>query len=92
MMYKLTVTNQFRKDFKKVYKSGIFNLKSYHKILNILLSGEEPELKYKDHSLKGHLNGYRECHICPDLLLIYRKYDKVMELHLFRIGNHSELF
>ena len=46
--------------------------------------------KYCDHELKGNLKDYRECHIKPDLLLIYEPNDKVIQL--VRIGSHSELY
>ncbi|SMB30481.1 Toxin of the YafQ-DinJ toxin-antitoxin system [Sterolibacterium denitrificans] len=46
---------------------------------------------YRDHDLSGNWAGYRECHIKPDLLLIYRKSDN-NTLRLARLGSHSELF
>jgi mRNA interferase YafQ len=45
----------------------------------------------RDHALSGDWNGYRECHVKPDLLLIYRKPDRDT-LRLARLGSHSELF
>ena len=45
----------------------------------------------RDHALSGNWSGYRECHIKPDLLLIYRKPD-ASTLRLARLGSHSELF
>ncbi|MGD1641148.1 type II toxin-antitoxin system YafQ family toxin [Klebsiella pneumoniae] len=48
-------------------------------------------LRYRDHDLSGDWAGYRECHIKPDLLLIYRKSD-ADTLRLARLGSHSELF
>jgi mRNA interferase YafQ len=47
--------------------------------------------KQHDHELSGDWAGYRECHIKPDLLLIYRKPDADV-LGLARLGSHSELF
>jgi mRNA interferase YafQ len=49
------------------------------------------ETKHRDHDLSGDWSGYRECHILPDLLLIYRKPDDAT-LRLARLGSHSELF
>jgi mRNA interferase YafQ len=49
------------------------------------------EPRHRDHDLSGDWAGYRECHIKPDLLLIYRKPDTVT-LRLARLGSHSELF
>lgn len=49
------------------------------------------ETRWRDHELMGGWNGYRECHIRPDLLLIYRKTDQ-NSLRLARLGSHNELF
>jgi mRNA interferase YafQ len=46
----------------------------------------------QDHALKGEWAGYRECHVKPDLLLIYGKPAGVTTLRLARFGSHSELF
>ncbi|EAJ1622669.1 type II toxin-antitoxin system YafQ family toxin [Campylobacter upsaliensis] len=48
--------------------------------------------KYKDHALKGNLKTFRECHIKPDLLLIYQKLEKELILHCINVGKHSEIF
>ncbi len=48
-------------------------------------------LRHRDHDLSGDWAGYRECHIKPDLLLIYRKSDGDL-LRLARLGSHGELF
>jgi len=59
-----------------------------------LLNDQMLQPQYRDHDLSGDWKGYRECHLKPDLLLIYRKLDnddgKI--LRLARIGSHSELF
>lgn len=47
--------------------------------------------KYRDHALIGDWSGYRECHLKPDLLLIYKKVEQSV-LQLARLGSHSELF
>ena len=48
--------------------------------------------KYNDHKLKGNYKDYRECHIKPDLLLIYKKKEEVLILTCIDLGSHSELF
>lgn len=56
------------------------------------LANERPlEGRRRDHALSGDWSGYRECHIKPDLLLIYRKPEEE-SLWLVRLGSHSELF
>lgn len=49
------------------------------------------DARHRDHDLSGDWAGYRECHVKPDLLLIYRKSDSDA-LRLARLGSHSELF
>ena len=45
--------------------------------------------RYRDHALTGEWSDYRDCHVKPDLVLIYRRSDDA--LVLARIGSHSEL-
>ena len=60
-------------------------------VLAVLANDEALDDRYRDHNLSGNWAGYRECHIKPDLLLIYRKTDHD-ELRLARLGSHGELF
>jgi mRNA interferase YafQ len=60
-------------------------------VLAALVNDQTLEPKHRDHELSGDWGGYRECHIQPDLLLIYRKPD-AETLRLARLGSHSELF
>ena len=55
------------------------------------MMGFRSDTSYRDHALSGKWAGYRECHIKPDLLLIYRKVN-TDTLRLARLGSHSELF
>ena len=57
-------------------------------------NGEELEQKYKDHILINdkHYMKYRECHIQPDWLLVYKVQDNELVLLLFATGSHSDLF
>jgi mRNA interferase YafQ len=58
----------------------------------LALANDRPlELRHRDHDLSGDWAGYRECHVKPDLLLIYRKPD-ANTLRLARLGSHSDLF
>ena len=59
--------------------------------LNFLAMDEPLDRCYHDHDLSGNWAGYRECHLKPDLLLIYRKSEPNI-LRLARLGSHSELF
>ncbi|EIE28021.1 type II toxin-antitoxin system YafQ family toxin [Helicobacter pylori] len=77
----------FKKDFKKLVKNGFDD-----SVLNeVILRKKEPlSPPFKDHALKGVWKPYRECHIKPDILLVYLVKDD--ELILLRLGRHSELF
>lgn len=58
----------------------------------LALAADQPlEPRYRDHELSGDWSGYRECHLKPDLLLIYKIPDQET-LRLARLGSHSELF
>ena len=89
MKYKLARENSFKRSYKKL-KLSDKEEESYIDIIYKLLNDETLELKYKDHQLKGSLEAFRECHIKPDLLLIYRIKNNTLEL--VDIGSHSELF
>jgi mRNA interferase YafQ len=65
-------------------------LRKLRSVLELLIAGEELPAGYKDHPLKGDWKGYRDAHIEPDWLLIYRVAGD--ELHLARTGSHADLF
>lgn len=82
-------SGQFRRDVKRAQKRGKDTAK-LRELLALLLAGEALPERYKDHPLKGDWNGYRDAHIEPDWLLIYRIVG--VELHLARTGTHADLF
>ena len=88
--YKVDFSKKFRKEYKKAIKQGY--AKKVDSIIEKLANNEPLEPKHKDHALKGEYIGYRECHIEPDLLLIYKKQEDILVLVCFRLGSHSELF
>lgn len=88
-MYEIFRTSSFKKDYKKLSASDKEILK---KIVTVLANGEVLDTQYKDHQLIGNYLGCRECHLKPDLLLIYRITNDILELALTRVGSHSKLF
>ena len=88
-MYEIFRTSSFKKDYKKLSNSDKEILKE---VVTLLANGETLDKNYKDHSLIGNYLGCKECHLKPDLLLIYRINDDVLELALTRVGSHSKLF
>ena len=89
--YDILVTNRFKRDVKTMIKRNL-DIQQLDEVVEILASGESLDSRYRDHELKGDWIGYRECHISPDWLLIYRIEDKLLILTLTRTGSHSDLF
>ena len=90
-MYSIWYSNKFKKDIRRAIKRG-HNINQIQAIIELLASGESLPEKYKDHQLTGNWSGYRECHINPDWLLIYKIDDDMLILTLTRTGTHSDLF
>lgn len=93
----MTKTIFWSKKFKQDYKRLISSVNSeiideLLTVIEILANGQNLPEKYKDHLLKGNWKDYRECHIKPDLLLIYKLENNDLTLTLVRTGSHSELF
>jgi mRNA interferase YafQ len=91
MIFKIVLSNRFKKDLKIAKKRGL-DLDQLKTVVNKLANGEKLEKKYRDHGLVGDYAGFRECHIQPDWLLVYRIEQEELELFLFRTGTHSDLF
>ncbi len=89
--YDIKKSNAFKRAIKK-FENQKKVLEKIEIIIDTLADDIPLEPKHKDHSLKGEYIGYRECHIEPDLLLIYKKQDDILVLVCFRLGSHSELF
>ena len=89
-MYSLEYSTQFKKDFKKITKRSIPDIVEVGRIISMLQRDEPLEDRHVDHPLAGNWQGFRDCHIKPDLVLIYRVNDGMLQLA--RIGSHSELF
>ncbi|KZY34539.1 addiction module toxin RelE [Oleiphilus sp. HI0081] len=89
-MLTLEYATQFKKDFKKIAKLPIPDVVEVGHVIKLLQLGETLPDKYVDHMLSGNWQGYRDCHVKPDLLLIYKADNN--SLKLARIGTHSELF
>lgn len=90
-MLKIVPSNRFKKDLKLAQKRGM-NLNLLRTVVNTLAEGKKLDIQYRDHELTGDYNGFRECHVQPDWLLIYRIEQGELELFLFRTGTHSDLF
>ena len=90
-MLKIVPSNRFKKDLKKAIKRNL-DISLLDEVVTKLANNKKLEKKYKDHDLKGEYVGFRECHIEPDWLLLYKKEKDELELFLFRTGSHGDIF
>ncbi len=83
----------FRRDYKRESKGQFRSTLNNELIAVVTALATDAALgaQLRDHALSGDWRGYRECHVRPDLLLIYRKAGHGL-LRLARLGTHSELF
>jgi mRNA interferase YafQ len=91
-MRTIEYTRQFKRDYKRESRSQHRNtLKSvFPQLLADLINDQPLTARYQDHPLTGEWKDFRDCHIRPDLILIYRKHGNNV-LQLVRLGSHSEL-
>jgi len=86
-------TRRFFKDWERLSRSGRYDMKKAKHVMLLLIANDEPlPAEYRDHPLTGDWQGYKECHIGGDFLLIYQL-DETGKLIVFDcIGTHAELF
>lgn len=89
--YKIVPSTRFQKDLKRAQKRGS-NIQAITDVIKALAAGETLDRKYRDHPLSGDYAHCRECHVEPDLLLVYRHVEDELLLYLVRTGTHSDLF
>ncbi len=89
-MLEIELKKKFTKDLKKHILNQKIELEVFDLVVENLRNQIPLDKRFKDHALVGIYKGCRECHINPDVLLVYRVKDNV--LTLVRLGSHSELF
>ena len=82
-------SGRFKRDVKVAEKRGK-DMTKLRAVLTLLMQSDPLPVEYRDHSLRGNWMGYRDLHVEPDWVLIYRVHDG--ELQLARTGTHSDLF
>lgn len=90
MSWTLKYTGQFKKDLKR-YKHDAVKIEHLQVVLSHLEENGIVSQAYKPHMLKGNYEGFMECHVENDFLLIWID-DTNFEIRLARLGSHSELF
>lgn len=90
-LYKVKHSTAFKRELKIARRRG-YNMGTLNEVVDALADGKSLDPKHNDHALIGNWKGYRECHITPDWLLIYKIDAGVLILTLQRTGTHSDLF
>ena len=93
MKYDIILTSAFKRELKNIKKRNK-DLTKLTEVVNKLSTGQELDIKYRDHALVNNLRfqDCRECHIEPDWLLVYKKNRSELILFLIETGSHSDLF
>jgi mRNA interferase YafQ len=93
-MFQIHYTGQFKKDLKLIKKQSVNEFEALRKVVCIIEEGGHFALpfKYKPHLLSGNYSKHWECHVMPDLLLIWLQNDAEGTIILVRAGSHSNLF
>lgn len=92
MINKLRLKKEFKRDYKRELigkHKADFEL-IFDTVLDFLLEGKKVPKEFNDHQLIGDWKGFRECHLKPDLLLVYKITNG--EVLLARVGSHTQIF
>lgn len=91
MKYRVKFTTAYKKGYKRAKKRGL-NMDLLDEAVDVLRNGEKLDAKYHDYALHGDFEGFRECHIQPDWLLVYLVEEDILTLTLTDTGTHSDIF
>ena len=93
-MFEIVTSTKFLKDLKLLKKRSLNDFQLLQNVITILANKGHVGLdkKHKAHKLSGSYKGYWECHVKPDLLLIWGENEQINLLELVRTGTHSDLF
>ena len=90
-MLEVFYSKKKKKDYKKAVKRHC-DVEELFKVIELLKNQQPLPSEKRDHALTGDYSGYRECHVHPDFLLVYKVVDSQLQLYLYRTGTHSDLF
>ena len=91
MKYDVIKMKQFKKSLKRMLRRGK-DIDNINDVISKLANGEVLPPKYKDHPLHGDLEGFRDCHIENDWVLLYYIEDAILVLTLVDTETHADLF
>jgi mRNA interferase YafQ len=95
MSLETKLDREFRKDLDRDRQSGCYKQKDFEKLkeaIDALIEEVPLDKNLLDHQLKGNWFGYRECHVKPDWLLVYKTDKDSNTLNLARLGSHNQIF
>ena len=90
-MYSFNYSTRFKKDHKRCMRRG-YNMSLFYVIMPLLEESGNVSGNYSPHKLSGIFEGYWECHIKPDWLLIWKINETDKTIDLVRTGSHSDIF
>ena len=90
MIYEIKRSKGFKRAIKKIRDKETLDKIAY--VIDTLANGEPLAAKHHDHALQGEWLGHRECHIKPDLLLIYKINKNLLILTCVNLGSHGKAF
>ena len=90
-MYGFTRSSRFKRDVRRCQRQQK-NMDKFKTVHELLTAGKPLPTRNKDHLLTGNWSSYRECHLEPDWLLIYRVNEKEQIIEYVRMGSHADLF
>lgn len=88
MKYEIKLSKTCKKNLKKLSTEQKLHFLS---VIEKLANNEKLEKKYQDHALKGDLVGYRDCHLEPDLILVYKKINDELIIYCLNIGSGAKI-
>ena len=93
-MFEIVTSTKFLKDLILLKKRSAGDLESLKQLISVLAENGHKGLdkKHRAHKLSGDYKGYWECHVKPDLLLIWDENERINLLELVRTGTHADLF
>ncbi len=91
LKYDIVLSTRYKQAYRRAKKRNL-PIEQLDTVVYKLAMGETLEAKYKDHALIGDYKGYRECHIQPNWLLVYKIVEDKCILYLLDTGTHADLF
>lgn len=92
MKYAVVTTKRFKTAYKRVAQLRGFKVATFTEVVHTLAEGRSLDPVYRDHRLTGNMRDFRECHLAPDILLLYQIDEGVLVLTLVSVGTHAQLF